>query len=99
MPVLDFEGAVQVVGPDGAVRGAQLTGLVDTGDPRLAHLGHQETALALQQWLQLQVATPEPLGFDVGHLVFMDGSRRPARFTVRPAGDASFVYAVALQAP
>ena len=99
MPVLDFESPIQIVGPGGVTRGARLTGLVDAEDPLYANLGHQETALAFQRWLQVQVATQEPLEFDIGHLVFMDGSRRAAAFTKRDAGAAPFVYAVTLERP
>ena len=96
MPVLDFEDAVRIVAPDGATVAARLTGAVETADPLSANLGHGETSLALQRWLQVQVTTSEPLDFDTGLLVFVDSSRRAARFTPRGPEGNQFVYLVKL---
>ena len=100
MPIVDFEDSVQIIAPNGTARRAQLTGAVETADPLSANLGHDETSLALQRWLQVQIATPEPLDFDTGHLVFVDSSRRAAQFTRRDAGGGSpYVYTVKLAGP
>ena len=94
--IMDFEDAVAVLAPGGRRIGCVLRGLVEPDSPQGAGLGHSPLALADQSWRDLTLRAPETLDFEVGQLVFRDGSRRAAELAARGRDGEQHVYAVTL---
>ena len=95
MFILDYEDRVAVAGPDGVRHAALLTGYVEPDAPGRAGLGHSPTALAYQSWKEVSLRTEQRLDFEVGRILFVDGSERVAELSLKDESDG-FHYAVVL---
>ena len=92
MFIIDYEDAAHIAGPDGLRHAGTVSGIVAPDSPGSAGLGHSPTALADQAWKQLTLRVDEELGFEAGHLIFVDGSRLPVELSRADSAGDGYIY-------
>ncbi|MBM3940881.1 MAG: hypothetical protein FJ318_08375 [SAR202 cluster bacterium] len=94
MFIMDFEDEVTIVSLSGQRHAARLAALVEPDNPASAGLGHAVLSLADQSWKEARLRTKATLDFEVGAVVFRDGSRRDGEVSLAQTDGDERVYAV-----